>query len=75
MRKFWKLWTKELETGHITTVNGMNNYKLVIDKKTGYSILYKGKTIRRFWTPREAEDFLDYVENYERAKATMATKV
>ena len=63
------------KTGHSTTANGMNNYKLVIDKKTGYSILYKGKTIRRFWTPREAEDFLDYVENYERAKATMATQV
>ena len=53
----------------------MNNYTMTIDKKTGYSILYKGKMIRRFWTPREAEDFLDYVENYERTKATMATQV
>ena len=75
MRKFWKLWTKELETGHITTVNGMNNYKLVIDKKTRFVILHKGKTIKRFWSLSEARDFLDYVENYERAKATMATKV
>ena len=53
----------------------MNNYKLVIDKKTGFTILYKGKMIRRFWTATEARDFLDYVENYERAKATMATQV
>ena len=53
----------------------MKNYKLVIDKKTSYCILYKGKMIRRFWTPREAEDFLDYVENYERTKATMGAKV
>ena len=53
----------------------MNDYSLVIDKKTGFTILYKGKMIRRFWTPREAEDFLDYVENYERTKATMATQV
>ena len=53
----------------------MSDYSLVIDKKTGFTILYKGKMIRRFWTPREAEDFLDYVENYERTKATMATQV
>jgi len=63
------------KTGHSTTANGMNNYKLVIDKKTRYTILYKGDTIKRFWSLSEARDFLDYVENYERAKATMATKV
>jgi len=56
-------------------VNGMNNYKLVIDKKTRYTILYKGKTIKRFWSLSDARDFLDYVENYERTKATMATQV
>ena len=64
-----------MKIGHITTVNGMNNYKLVIDKKTRYTILYKGKTIKRYWSLSEARDFLDYVENYERAKATMGTKV
>jgi len=63
------------KTGHSTTANGMNNYKLVIDKKTRYTILYKGDTIKRFWSLSEARDFLDYVENYERTKATMATKV
>ena len=63
------------KTGHSTTANGMNNYKLVIDKKTRYTILYKGKTIKRYWSLSEARDFLDYVENYERAKATMATQV
>lgn len=73
MKKFWKLWTKELETGHITTVNGMNNYKLVIDKQTRYTILYKGKTIKRFWSLSDARDFLDYVENHERIKEKMAT--
>jgi len=63
------------KTGHSTTANGMNNYKLVIDKKTRYTILYKGDTIKRFWSLSEARDFLDYVENYERTKATMATQV
>ena len=63
------------KTGHSTTANGMNNYKLVIDKKTRYTILYKGDTIKRFWSLSEARDFLDYVENHERIKATMATKV
>ena len=53
----------------------MNDYSLVIDKKTGFTILYKGKMIRRFWTATEARDFLDYAENYERTKATMATQV
>jgi hypothetical protein len=53
----------------------MKNYKLVIDKKTRYTILYKGKTIKRFWSLSDARDFLDYVENHERIKATMATKV
>ena len=53
----------------------MNNYKLVIDKKTRYTILYKGETIKRFWSLSEARDFLDYVENYERNKATMGAKV
>ena len=75
MRKFWKSWTKELETGHITTVNGMNNYKLVIDKKTRYTIMYKGKVIKKFFSLSDARDFLDYVENHERIKATMATQV
>ena len=53
----------------------MKNYKLVIDKKTRYTILYKGKTIKRFWSLSDARDFLDYVENHERIKATMATQV
>ena len=53
----------------------MNNYKLVIDKKTRYTIMYKGKTIKRFWSLSDARDFLDYVENHERIKATMATQV
>jgi hypothetical protein len=63
------------KTGHSTTANGMNNYKLVIDKKTRYTILYKGKTIKRYWSLSEARDFLDYVENHERIKATMGAKV
>jgi hypothetical protein len=61
--------------GHSTTANGMNNYKLVIDKKTRYVIMYKGKAVKKFFSLSDARDFLDYVENYERTKATMATQV
>ena len=53
----------------------MNNYTMTIDKKTRYTILYKGKTIKRFWSLSDARDFLDYVENHERIKATMGAKV
>ena len=53
----------------------MNNYKLVIDKKTRYTIMYKSKVIKKFWSLSDARDFLDYVENYERNKATMGAKV
>lgn len=65
----------ELKVRHTTTENGMNNYTMTIDKKTRYTILYKGKTIKRFWSLSDARDFLDYVENHERIKATMGAKV
>ena len=53
----------------------MNNYKLVIDKKTRYTIMYKSKVIKKFWSLSDARDFLDYVENHERIKEKMATQV
>ena len=75
MRKFWKLWTKELETGHITTVNGMNNYTMTIDKKTRFVIMYKGKVVKKYWSLSDARNFLDYAENHERTKTAMGAKV
>ena len=53
----------------------MKNYKLVIDKKTRYTIMYKSKVIKKFWSLSDARDFLDYVENHERIKAAMGAKV
>ena len=53
----------------------MKNYKLVIDKKTRYTIMHKDKVIKKFWSLSDARDFLDYVENYERTKAAMGAKV
>jgi hypothetical protein len=53
----------------------MNKYTMVIDKKTRYTIMYKGKVIKKFFSLSDARDFLDYVENHERIKATMATQV
>jgi hypothetical protein len=53
----------------------MKNYKLVIDKKTRYVIMYKGKAVKKFFSLSDARDFLDYVENHARIKEKMATKV
>ena len=53
----------------------MDNYKLVIDKKTRFVIMYKGKMIKRFWSLSEARDFLDYVENNTRIAAAMVAKM
>jgi hypothetical protein len=53
----------------------MKNYKLVIDKKTRFVIMYKGKIVKKYWSLSDARNFLDYAENHERTKATMATKV
>ena len=53
----------------------MDNYKLVIDKKTRFVIMYKGEVIKKFWSLSDARDFLDYVENHERIKTAMGAKV
>ena len=49
----------------------MNNYSLVIDKKTRFVIMYKGEVIKKFWSLSDARDFLDYAENHERSKCTL----
>jgi hypothetical protein len=53
----------------------MNKYTMIIDKQTRYVIMYNNEVIKKFWSLSDARDFLDYVENYERAKATMVAKV
>jgi len=53
----------------------MNNYKMVIDKKTRFVIMYKGEVIKKFWSLSDARNFLDYAENHERIKTTMVAKV
>ena len=53
----------------------MNNYTMTIDKKTRFVIMYKGKIVKKYWSLSDARNFLDYAENHERTKATMATKV
>ncbi len=45
-----------------------NNYTMTIDKKTRFVIMYKGEVIQRFWSLKDARDFLDYAENHERIK-------
>lgn len=49
----------------------MNDYKLVIDTKTRYVIMYKDKVIKKFWSISDARDFLDFAENQERAKCKL----
>jgi hypothetical protein len=61
--------------GHSTTANGMNNYTMTIDKQTRFVIMYKGKVVKKYWSLSDARNFLDYAENHERTKATMATQV
>ena len=52
-----------------------NNYTMTIDKKTRFVIMYKGEVIQRFWSLKDARDFLDYAENHERIKTAMVAKV
>ena len=61
--------------GHSTTANGMNNYKLVIDKQTRFVIMYKGKIVKKYWSLLDARNFLDYAENHQRIKEKMAAQV
>ena len=49
----------------------MNDYKLVIDTKTRYVIMYKDKVIKKYWSLSDARDFLDFAENQERAKCKL----
>jgi len=53
----------------------MNNYKMIIDKKTRFVIMYKGEVIKKFWSLSDARNFLDYAENHERIKTAMVAKV
>ena len=53
----------------------MNKYTMIIDKQTRYVIMYNNEVIKKFWSLSDARDFLDYVENHERIKATMVAKV
>jgi hypothetical protein len=48
---------------------------MVIDKQTRYVIMYNNEVIQKFWSLKDARDFLDYAENHERIKTAMGAKV